>query len=452
VARYNFITPNLCDDGHDSCSPTNDPVKQTDTWLSTEVPKILNSSAYKNGGALFITWDEGEGGDGPIGMMVLSPLAKGNGYANSIHYTHSSTLRTMEEIFGVSPMLGDAQNATDLSDLFIAGAIGSTSGPTPTPGTSSSGSFKVQGTQILDPSGHPFRIKGVDAVYGRFGGGDANGYGLTNYNNAQHDLDFLKSQGINLIRLSVSYDAAHLPSNDPNYIGGYTEYLTELDNVVSWITQRGMVVELSQGNTASFSNALSFVGTLAARYKSNNLVWIKPDNEPNCESGNGNSAYCYDWSTWQTQESQYVQTIRTNGNTNPIVVNCIDWSWDCSQIASYPLQDSLQAIVYGAHRYNNGKKSFDSADQSDCDSKWANLTTQFPMIVDEIGADDGYPISLTWNQGFMDYATNWTLTRGGDGVIGFVGHWSDGNDMYDGSPPAWTPWGSIFSSSFLQKT
>src|SRR5438445_728721 len=60
------------------------------------------------------------GVDGPIGMIVLSPKAKGGGYQNTIHYTHSSTLRTIEEIFGVTPMLGDAANATDLSDLFVS--------------------------------------------------------------------------------------------------------------------------------------------------------------------------------------------------------------------------------------------------------------------------------------------------------------------------------------------
>ena len=114
VARYNFITPNLCHDMHD-CSVT-----AGDTWLSGEVPKILRSQAYKDGGALFITWDESESpsGDAPIGMIVLSPFAKAN-YSNSIHYTHSSTLRTVEEIFGVAPLLRDAANATDLSDLFV---------------------------------------------------------------------------------------------------------------------------------------------------------------------------------------------------------------------------------------------------------------------------------------------------------------------------------------------
>jgi hypothetical protein len=51
--------------------------------------------------------------------MVLSPLAKGHGYSNAVHYTHSSMLRTMQDIFGVRPYLGDAANAVNLSDLFI---------------------------------------------------------------------------------------------------------------------------------------------------------------------------------------------------------------------------------------------------------------------------------------------------------------------------------------------
>jgi hypothetical protein len=50
------------------------------------------------------TWDSTPG-DGPIRMIVLSPFAKGNGYANFIHYTHGSTLRTFEQVFRVSPLL-----------------------------------------------------------------------------------------------------------------------------------------------------------------------------------------------------------------------------------------------------------------------------------------------------------------------------------------------------------
>ena len=121
VARYNFITPDLCNDMHDSsgCATTN-AVKNGDTWLSQELPKIFASSAYKKGGAVFVTWDESEGGDFPIGMIVLSPHAKGHGYSNTIAYSHSSTLRTMQEIFGVGPLLRGAAKATSLGDLFTA--------------------------------------------------------------------------------------------------------------------------------------------------------------------------------------------------------------------------------------------------------------------------------------------------------------------------------------------
>jgi hypothetical protein len=118
-AQYNFITPNLCNDMHnsDGC-PSTDEVKNGDTWLSEQIPMIMGSQAYQQGGVIFIIWDESENGDHPIGMIVLSPFAKGGGYSNSIHYTHSSTLRTVEEIFNLTPLLGDASNATDLSDLF----------------------------------------------------------------------------------------------------------------------------------------------------------------------------------------------------------------------------------------------------------------------------------------------------------------------------------------------
>jgi phospholipase C len=122
VARYNFITPNLCDDMHNSigCPNPIDPVANGDAWLSTNLPPILASQAYTDGGLVIVLWDEGtlSLSDGPIGCIVMSPFAK-VGYNNSIAYTHSSTLKTVEEIFDL-PLLGDAATATtnDLSDLF----------------------------------------------------------------------------------------------------------------------------------------------------------------------------------------------------------------------------------------------------------------------------------------------------------------------------------------------
>jgi hypothetical protein len=132
-AQFNFITPNLCHDGHEGIAPCDstepdDNTRRSDAWLGTNVPLILNAEEYKRGGALFIIWDEAEDSgkysDGPIGMFVLSPFAKGRGveaYSNSIHYDHSSTLKTLQEIFGVRPLLRAAASPAtkDLSDFFL---------------------------------------------------------------------------------------------------------------------------------------------------------------------------------------------------------------------------------------------------------------------------------------------------------------------------------------------
>jgi hypothetical protein len=131
-SRYNFITPNLCHDGHEGITgcdalESKDNTLRADTWLKQNVPLILGSDEYKQGGALFIIWDEAEDSgafsDGPIGMFLLSPFARGAGrsaYSNSIHYDHSSTLKTLQEIFQVGPLLGAAADpqSNDLSDLF----------------------------------------------------------------------------------------------------------------------------------------------------------------------------------------------------------------------------------------------------------------------------------------------------------------------------------------------
>jgi len=119
VARYNFITPNLCDDMHGSAScPPGNRIRLGDNWLSIEAPKILNSQAYQNNGALIVTWDEGTANAaGPYGTIILSPWAKGGGYAISNRLDHTATFRTLQEIFQV-PLLYAAKTGPNLNDLF----------------------------------------------------------------------------------------------------------------------------------------------------------------------------------------------------------------------------------------------------------------------------------------------------------------------------------------------
>jgi phosphatidylinositol-3-phosphatase len=128
-----FITPNLCNDGHDAhCAghPTDekDGLAAADRFLQKWVPKILESPAYKKDGMLIITFDEAElgsdqddyskccneqpgpnvtqpglkgPGGGQIGAVIISPFVS-PGSTNPTEYNHYSLLRSLEDLFGLS--------------------------------------------------------------------------------------------------------------------------------------------------------------------------------------------------------------------------------------------------------------------------------------------------------------------------------------------------------------
>jgi hypothetical protein len=120
VPDFVWITPNMCNDAHD-CT-----LAAADLWLRNWVPRILETSAWKNDGVLFITFDEGDfpppnydGADGPGGHVVTviaSPLGK-NHYRSKQVYNHYSLLRTIEDAWGL-PALAKAQQAKAMSDFF----------------------------------------------------------------------------------------------------------------------------------------------------------------------------------------------------------------------------------------------------------------------------------------------------------------------------------------------
>jgi phosphatidylinositol-3-phosphatase len=144
VADYNWITPNQYNDMHTGLSAgfqglTGDSAKirQGDYFLSQFVPMIMSSDAYKNHGIIVLWWDEAErdgvAGDNAddfnhtIPFIIISKDVHKNvdgvPYASPRKLSHSSFLRTMQEIFGVGPLLRDAANAEDVSDMFKAGSI-----------------------------------------------------------------------------------------------------------------------------------------------------------------------------------------------------------------------------------------------------------------------------------------------------------------------------------------
>ena len=131
---FSFVVPDLCNDGHDAPCVTGAPggLAQADAFLAQWVPAIMAAPAYRDGGLIVVTFDEGSDaaaccgeasgfssdhpnvplpgrtgpGGGRIGAVLLSPLIK-PGTVSTVPYNHYSLLRTIEDIFGL-PHLGNA--------------------------------------------------------------------------------------------------------------------------------------------------------------------------------------------------------------------------------------------------------------------------------------------------------------------------------------------------------
>jgi hypothetical protein len=131
TANFTFITPNLCNDAHDTNCANGQPggLVSADEWLQTWVPKITRSRAFKRDGLLVITFDEAEAGPGGgadasaccneaqfpntpnnggptqgrgggrIGAVALSRYIA-PGTITVAPYNQFSLLRTVESIFG----------------------------------------------------------------------------------------------------------------------------------------------------------------------------------------------------------------------------------------------------------------------------------------------------------------------------------------------------------------
>ena len=123
LPAFSFITPNLIDDMHDGT------IAQGDQWLQANLPTILNSPAYQAGTvAVFITWDEGEGGTSNdcatnttdigchVATLVVSPSTT-PGTQSSTLFNHYSLLGTTEQLLGLPP-LNQANGAGSMASAF----------------------------------------------------------------------------------------------------------------------------------------------------------------------------------------------------------------------------------------------------------------------------------------------------------------------------------------------
>jgi hypothetical protein len=154
---FSYIVPNQCNDGHDNptCGDgSTGGVARIDQFLPTVVEPILSSAAYADGGLLIITFDEGTEafaccgevtspnlgsgnnngfadptrspltmGGGQIGAIMISPFIT-PGTVSTECYNHYSYLRSMEDLFRLTPDRTGIPGSDGLGHLGYAGRLG----------------------------------------------------------------------------------------------------------------------------------------------------------------------------------------------------------------------------------------------------------------------------------------------------------------------------------------
>ena len=117
LPSYVFITPNLDNDMHDGS------IARADSWLAREIPKLMATDGYKNGGVIFLLGDEGGGSpasDDPP-FLAISPHAV-PGLRSQADYDTSSYLKTVQNILGIAELpCADSTDRTgvrSMTDLF----------------------------------------------------------------------------------------------------------------------------------------------------------------------------------------------------------------------------------------------------------------------------------------------------------------------------------------------
>ena len=113
-ARFNLLIPNKAHDMHGTplLTTAKARIRAGDTWASTYIPTMLASPQYQAGhSAIILAWDEANNKTTRMPYIVISPYTKAGG-TTATRYDHYSTLKGVQQMLGVTPLLGHAADAT----------------------------------------------------------------------------------------------------------------------------------------------------------------------------------------------------------------------------------------------------------------------------------------------------------------------------------------------------
>ncbi len=288
--------------------------------------------------------------------------------------------------------------------------------------TSSLGTFRVVGGDIIGPDGKKFvpiganigaRIK-FDCYAFYYCGNYANGH-----------ADDALAWGWNMVRLNIVTDVPSDVTIQDTIAGAIA--------VIDEYTSKGIVVmpnthSVTGTNTpmtdAKYQNINTFWDAILARYKDNPYVWVNYVNEPIGD-------FAFNVPLWKQLGDQQYQRVRDRAPNKLFVYDMPLWGQAINEMAQSNIGENFlsgkQNVVFSWHNYGGAIKypNWDLGTYNDM-SQWAQAvkTKNLPVITGEFGrsSDVNSPEWLHNGQGKqVDISADWTFDTWWN--YGFGGLW-----------------------------
>lgn len=290
----------------------------------------------------------------------------------------------------------------------------------------------VSGNQLVDSSGTPYRLLGVNRSGGEFACIQGNGFWDGPMD--QNSINAMRSWHVRTVRVPLNEECWLGTADVPAQYGG-SAYQSAVRDYVNLLLANGItpIVEMHwnwgqytgpssgcpdvkatcQKPMPDAQYAPQFWTGVANTFKDNRIVFDL-FNEPYPERATGDETS--GWRCWRDGGScngigyqvagfqSLVDAVRNTGNSNVILLGGLAYSNDLTQWLQY--KPSGSNIAAFAHVYN-----FNACASTSCfDSQLAPVAAQVPLTLSEIGEND-------CAHGFIDGVMNWADGHG----VGYLG-------------------------------
>ena len=109
--KFTFVTPNICNSGHD-CS-----IETASEALASFTPKVLESPQYEAGRLLYVVTFDEDDGEGPNHIYTTLVHDRAKGKEVDTHYTFCNLLATTEDLLELE-RIGCARGADSMQGSF----------------------------------------------------------------------------------------------------------------------------------------------------------------------------------------------------------------------------------------------------------------------------------------------------------------------------------------------